>query len=64
MAALKIGFDFLYSTLKKLLNKGATPPNNIGGSISNVSQINQVYKTYNVTIQNYTNIQPNCKLYK
>ncbi|CAH1736998.1 unnamed protein product [Aphis gossypii] len=60
MAAIKTAYDFIYSTLGKVFNKGAAPSNSINGTknhiynASNGSSI-QTNNNYNITIVNSKN---------
>ncbi|XP_050060011.1 uncharacterized protein LOC126551218 [Aphis gossypii] len=59
MAAIKIAYDFIYSTSEKVFNKGATPSNSINGTKNhqNITSINgsQIFSNCNITIVNSTN---------
>jgi hypothetical protein len=62
MAAIKIGYDFIYSTLEKIFNKGAEPSNFIHQNGSqhhqtfyNPSNGSQIHQNYNITIVNNNN---------
>jgi len=59
MAAIKIVYDFIYTTLEKILfNKGAAPSSSINGNQnhqaihSNGTQILNTYNNYNITMNN------------
>ncbi|CAI6375216.1 unnamed protein product [Macrosiphum euphorbiae] len=71
MAAIKIGYDFIYSTLEKIFDKGAAPSKLIHQNGSQNHQTfydqsingSQIHQTYNITIVNGNNaIQTKSKL--
>ncbi|XP_050053933.1 uncharacterized protein LOC126549280 [Aphis gossypii] len=58
MAATKIAYDFIYSTLEKVFNKGATPSNSINGTKNHQNITSNIFNNCNITYVNSKNKIP------